>query len=100
MKILTVNIPLSYVKMIDGLIGEDSLFPSRSELIRVALREFLLREMEMAPKFIKQLQPEIPIVKEPEIDPNLFVQIPLGNNAEGITEYKTFRIVKKESRSA
>lgn len=100
MKILTVNLPVTYLKMIDGLVGENALYPSRSELIRVALRDFLLHEMEQAPKFLKQLEPETPIPKEPEIDPNLFVQIPLGSTSNGVPEFKTFRLVKKESRPA
>ncbi|MFX0029598.1 MAG: ribbon-helix-helix domain-containing protein, partial [Candidatus Hermodarchaeota archaeon] len=37
MKIVTVNIPETYLESIERLIGEDGLYPSRSELIRCAV---------------------------------------------------------------
>ena len=108
MKIITVNLPLSYLKMIDGLTGEKNLFPSRSELIRVAVREFLIRELEAAKSFTSYQsvlskpgtfsnQHDIDPMQNPtpEMDPNLFVQIPLGSTSNGVPEYKTFRLVKK-----
>lgn len=45
MKIITVNLSVLYLKAIDALVGEDKIFPSRSELVRVACREYLLKEM-------------------------------------------------------
>jgi len=45
MKIVTINVPEAYIDAINELIGEHGLYPSRSELIRVAVREFLLREL-------------------------------------------------------
>lgn len=97
MKIITVNLPISYLKLIDGLVGETALYPSRSELIRVAVRDFLIRELETAKTFSKK---PIPIVPSPqtEIDPHLFVQVPLGCTLNGVPEFKTFRLVKKEGR--
>jgi len=44
MKIVTVNVPESYIEAIKKLIGRDGLYPSRSELIRCAVREFLIKE--------------------------------------------------------
>jgi len=89
----------------DGLVGEKGLYPSRSELVRVACRDFLIRELDAVKSFnefekrsITQTPPKtdsndtIPTL---EIDPNLFVQIPLGSASNGIPEYKTFRLVKK-----
>lgn len=99
MKIITINVPVTYLKMIDGLTGENRLYPSRSELIRVAVRDFLMRELEAAKSF-SNYQPPIqstPIVSPPqaEVDPNLFVQVPLGCTSNGVPEFKTFRLVKK-----
>lgn len=100
MKIITVNLPISYLKMVDGLVGENGLYPSRSELIRVAVRDFLIREIESAESFSSLQSPSnqgsTPIQSQtPELDPNLFVQIPLGSTSNGVPEFKTFRLVKK-----
>ncbi|MHA2120512.1 MAG: CopG family ribbon-helix-helix protein, partial [Promethearchaeota archaeon] len=48
MKIVTVNIPESYLESIERLIGENGLYPSRSELIRCAVRDFLIKELRRA----------------------------------------------------
>lgn len=47
MKIVTVNVPEAYIDAMDKLIGEDNIHSSRSELIRVATREFLLQEVKI-----------------------------------------------------
>ena len=98
MRIITVNIPQPYLKAIDSLTGRAGLYPSRSELIRVAVRDFLIRELESAKAFKQYQQSQmVPTEMPKSIDENLFVQIPLEKTpAEGITEYKTYRIVNKE----
>lgn len=48
MRIITINLPETYIKTIEHLIGDKALYPSRSELIRVAVREFLIRELQSA----------------------------------------------------
>ena len=53
MRIITVNLPLGYIRAIKGLTGEGGLYPSRSELIRVAVREFLIQELKAAKSFIE-----------------------------------------------
>ena len=58
MKIITVNLPESYLRLIENEIGENGIFPSRSELIRVAVREFLIKELASVDSFI-QFQPDI-----------------------------------------
>lgn len=55
MKIVTVNVPEWYINAIAKLVGEKGLYPSRSEVIRVATREFLLRELKKA-KFNDELE--------------------------------------------
>lgn len=50
MKIITANLPESFIKMMDKMIGERAIYPSRSELIRVAIREFLIKELESIDK--------------------------------------------------
>ena len=57
MRIITVNLPESYIHAIEHLIGENAMYPSRSELIRVAVREFLIKELSTAQNF-SQFQPQ------------------------------------------
>jgi Arc/MetJ-type ribon-helix-helix transcriptional regulator len=99
MKIITVNLPESYIKTIDKLVGESSIYPSRSELIRVAVREFLIKELDAVNSFSK-LQDQITKDNPSQTQTSeLFVQIPvdhdeiLENNGDKV--YKTYRIIKK-----
>lgn len=96
MRIITVNLPVTYLKAIDGLIGKKGLYPSRSELMRVAIREFLIRELESA-QSSKKLQKDVAPAAHPipVLDENLFIQLPVTATNEVGTEYKTYRIVKK-----
>jgi antitoxin ParD1/3/4 len=53
-RIITCNVPEIYLKAIDRLVsknGKPGLYPSRSELIRVAVREFLIKELQAAKAF-------------------------------------------------
>ena len=50
MKIITITVPKSYIEAIERLIGENKPYPSRSELIRVAVKEFLIKELSIAKK--------------------------------------------------
>jgi hypothetical protein len=101
MKIITVNLPMSYLKQLDSYVGDMALYPSRSELIRVAVRDFLIRELQPKQTWVEPMAPVVPKpepepIQEPIPDPALFVQVPQGLNGE----VKTFRLVKKESRPA
>ena len=97
MRIITVNLPVTYLKAIDSLTGDKGLYPSRSELIRVAVRDFLIRELEAAKSFTKYQQKQEKIANQPqEIDNKLFVRVPTGSGTvEGAQEYTTYRLVKK-----
>jgi antitoxin ParD1/3/4 len=97
MRIITVNLPVSYLKVIDSLTGNKGLYPSRSELIRVAVRDFLIRELDAAKSFIKFQQNQNTVVDTTnQIIDNSVVRVPLEENSiEGITEYKTYRIITK-----
>ncbi len=70
MRIITVNLPESYLKAIDHLTGENAIYPSRSELIRVAVREFLIKELNSAQTF-SQFQPH-PLKITPQ-DPKISI---------------------------
>lgn len=51
MKIITINIPEIDLKYIEFLLdGKNARWPSRSELIRTAVREFLNREIDRVEK--------------------------------------------------
>jgi len=101
LRIITVNLPVSYLKAIDTLTGQKGLYPSRSELIRVAVRDFLIHEIEAAKsfqQFHQKNQISVRARSPPKsIDENLFVQVPMSDSPiEGVTEYKTYRLVSKK----
>ena len=93
MKIVTVNVPESYIEAINKLIGENGLYPSRSELIRCAVREFLLKELRMAKNMAKFNEPEF----EEVFDDKNFVRVPVekrNSKNEPVREFKTFKIME------
>ncbi len=53
MKIVTANVPDSYIKLIEEISSRTCA--SRSELLRVAIKQFLLKEMGLAQKLEKEL---------------------------------------------
>ena len=93
MKIVTVNIPETYLESIKRLIGEDGLYPSRSELIRCAVRDFLIKELKRANEIIKYKEVEVE-----KIDDKNYVRVPIEKmeeNNEPVREFKTYKIVKR-----
>ncbi len=93
MKIVTVNIPETYLESIKRLIGEDGLYPSRSELIRCAVRDFLIKELKRANEIIKYKEVEVE-----KIDDKNYVRVPIekmDENNEPVREFKTYKIVKR-----
>jgi hypothetical protein len=98
MKIITVNLPISYLGAVDSLIGDNGLYPSRSELVRVAVRDWLIRELEAGKSFSQFLTQRVvtPIPEDPKYDKELVVRVPTNHqDSVGNPEYKTYRIVKK-----
>lgn len=100
MKIITVNLPESYLKAMDRMIGEKAIYPSRSELIRVAVREFLIKELEAVKSFSKLTNQ---VVKKAEAkaeeSSETIIQVPIDSD-EITTEsseksFRTYRIIKK-----
>ena len=93
MKIVTVNVPEPYINAIDKLTGNDGLYPSRSELIRVAVRDFIIKELKAAKNF-SIFQPK---TKEENFDPNTMIRVPIDDDGDVDVDggFKTFRIVKK-----
>jgi Arc/MetJ-type ribon-helix-helix transcriptional regulator len=94
MKVVTINVHRSYLKAIEKLVGDDGLYPSRSELIRAAVRKLLLNELEEA-KRIKERRENPPIQKK---HPEKFVQVPIekeSDDGDPIREFKTYRIIRK-----
>ena len=93
LKIVTVNIPEAYLESIERLTGENGLYPSRSELIRCAVREFLIKELRRANEMIKYKEVEIE-----KLDDKNFVRVPIekmDENNEPVREFKTYKIVKR-----
>lgn len=97
MKIVTVNVPESYVEAIEKLIGEDGLYPSRSELIRCAVREFLLKELRMAKNMAKYNEPKVKLYEKEETSKN-YVRVPVDSkddDGEPVREFKTYKILRR-----
>ncbi len=93
LKIVTVNVPESYLESIERLIGGNGLYPSRSELIRCAVREFLIKELKRANEMIKYKEVEVE-----KLDDKNFVRVPIekmDENNEPVREFKTYKIVKR-----
>jgi len=69
MQIVTVNLPSIYIDVIDKLL-EQRMFPSRSEAIRVAIREFLKSELEMVESLLdlSELEVESPIQTQAQVN--------------------------------
>lgn len=88
-----MNVPESYIDVIERLVGENGLYPSRSELIRCAVREFLIKELRMVKNFEKHNS-------ESEIehkDDKKYVRVPIGDldDDEPVREFKTYKIIKR-----
>lgn len=72
MRIITVNILRETLKRIEKLVGDDKLYPSRSELCRVALRRFFEEEMKIAKRNQKK---NVEIIKEKDEE---YIKLPKG----------------------
>lgn len=85
MKIVTVNVPESYLETIEKLCGNNGLFPSRSELIRTATRDFLKKELKQFKK-----EHELKSLKEYNEKNKETVKVPVNQDGDFI-EYKILR---------
>lgn len=96
MKVVTVNVPEAYIEAIKKLVGDDGLYPSRSELIRCAVREFLLKEMGLAKTFSHTNYEKVKteVINESKT----LVRIPIDHddeNGEPIRDFKTYKIIRR-----
>lgn len=82
MKIVTVNVPESYVDLMSKLVGPDRLYFSRSELIRAAVRAFIKKELKIAENLVKWIPPER--------DDETIAKIPNGDGT-----YNTIQILRR-----
>jgi len=80
LKIVSANVPESFVDAIKLLVGEGKIYHSRSELIRVALREYILREMGLFKNILKQIK---------NIDDPNIVKVIIDK------EMKTYKVIKR-----
>ncbi|MFO8017901.1 MAG: ribbon-helix-helix domain-containing protein [Promethearchaeia archaeon] len=95
MRIVTVNVPESYIDAMKKLVGDNGFYPSRSELIRVAVRKFIIRELESAKQLVKYGVIED---EDNELEDEDFVRVPISKkneNNEEVREFETFKIVER-----
>lgn len=85
MKVVTVNVHESYLDAIKKLVGEKKLYPSRSELVRVACREFLIREMGIIANLCEQNENQ-------EKKDDDVVRVPI---VKVIREFKEYKIIRR-----
>lgn len=93
MKIVTVNVPESYLDVIEKLIGNNGLYPSRSELIRCAVRAFLIKELKIA----KKIQHDTIKKENKHFNDKDYVNIPVGrpDKKGNIHDFKTYKIIRR-----
>jgi len=53
LKIITVNLPQATIDRMKVIVEKFGLYPSRSELVRVAVREFLVKELQHLEQYQK-----------------------------------------------
>ncbi len=99
MKIITVNVPESDVEAMANLVGDEGLYPSRSELIRVAVREYLIKQLKIARKVSQTAEKTTAqkIITE-KVGSTEYIKIPIGptENLANNPQYKTYKIITKE----
>lgn len=59
MQIVTVNVPRIYLDALDKM-KEDGLYPSRSEMLRVAIHDFIIQELDLLSTMLETKNPDIP----------------------------------------
>ena len=74
------------------LTGENGLFPSRSELVRVATREFLLKELRLIKNMTKYNNTATEIN---DFDTENMVKIPVNRDNEPVREFKVYKILRR-----
>ena len=85
--------PESFIDAIKRLVGENGLYPSRSELIRCAVREFLIKELRLAKNMPDYNKSDVD-----DYDKEKFVRVPIvdsDNKNAPVQEFKTYKIVKR-----
>ena len=69
MKVITINVPIKYIQILQKL-QDAGLYPSRSEAIRVAIRDFMLKEQKLYLQYIE------PLIETEDIN---LIRIPNGD---------------------
>lgn len=60
LRVLSLYVPPTIVKMADLLAGENGMYHSRCELFRVAIRDFILQKMEEWKELLKTTHTPLP----------------------------------------
>jgi len=93
MKIITVSMSEEYVSKIDELLSDEELYPSRSELFRVAIRDFLMKELDML-KFLME-DDEKTECEETEQNAEMFDDTECVKVPDQESGYKVYKLIKK-----
>lgn len=93
LKVVTVNVTEESLEEINKMINNDKIYASRSELIRVAVRDWLKKKLNFAIDELKYAS-----YQKKLLDPEKFVQVPHDNiDAFGqvIKEFKTYNRLRE-----
>lgn len=98
MKIVTVNVSEEMLDDINKLLGEDGLYPSRSELIRCAVHDFLVRELKGLDLLdLDEYNDDDDPDQDSDPGPGDLetVRVPITRDKTPIKEFKTYKIVRR-----
>lgn len=95
MKVVSAHVPVSHLEAINKLVGKRGLYPSRSELVRNAIKKYLLKKLKM----IKKVSNNAPNAKSQEQreEDKKYVKVPVesGDKDEPEKQFEIYKILKK-----
>ena len=92
MKIITVNLTNQDIEQLESKVGEEKNYTSRSEVIRIAVRQFLAKliSKEKNKNNPEKIKSEPPAITVKRIDDEEIISFPSGNKTE-----VSYKILKK-----
>mgnify|MGYP006283392449 CR=1 FL=1 len=95
MKVVSAHVPVSHLEAIDKLVGNTGLYPSRSELVRNAIKKYLLKKLKMIKK-VSNNSPNTKSQEDREEDQN-YVKVPVESEDadEPKKQFEIYKILKK-----
>ncbi len=95
MKIVSAHVPVSDLEKIDKLVGKQGLYPSRSEVVRYAIKKYLVDKLKIVKK-VSNTDKNIKEDKHTE-EEHKYVKVPVDDNGTDNPEkqFEIYKILKK-----